>query len=202
MTLSRRIILGAGLGLGLGGLVKPKEALARVHRLFSDPDEQFDIATRNLALIPNNFRKRRVRYDTGYPVGTIVIDTAERYLYLQQENGRSLRYGVGIGRAGFSWSGEAVIQRKAKWPDWYPPAAMRRREPHLPAHMAGGIRNPLGARALYLYQNGRDTLYRIHGTAESYSIGQAVSSGCVRVINEEIVDLYEIVPIGTRVIVI
>ncbi len=202
MKLSRRTILGAGLGLGLGGLLPPKEALAFRHRLFRDPEEEFDIATRNLAMIPPDFRKRRVRYDTGYPVGTIVIDTTEFYLYLQQENGRSLRYGVGLGRQGFAWSGEATIQRKAKWPDWYPPAAMRRREPHLPAHMVGGINNPLGARALYLFQNGRDTLYRIHGTAESYSIGQAVSSGCVRVVNEEIVDLYEIVPVGTRVIVI
>ncbi len=202
MTLSRRTILGAGLGLGLGGLLQPTDAFAFRHRLYRDPDEEFEIATRNLAMIPPNFRKRRIRHDTGYPVGTIVIDTAERYLYFQLEDGRAFRYGVGIGRAGFSWTGEATIQRKAKWPDWWPPAAMRRREPHLPRQMAGGIDNPLGARALYLYQNGRDTLYRIHGTAESYSIGQAVSSGCVRVINEEVVDLYEIVPIGTRVIVI
>lgn len=206
MTLSRRTVLGAGLSTGLTPLI-PGQAMAglfsrRSTRLYSDPNEEHTIDTRGLAMIPQEFRKRDVRHDTGYPVGTIVIDTANRFLYYQQEDGRSLRYGVGIGRAGFSWNGEATIRRKARWPDWYPPAAMRQRQPYLPRHVVGGLQNPLGARALYLYQGGRDTLYRIHGTLEPESIGRAMSSGCVRMINEEVVDLYEMVPIGTKVVVI
>ena len=206
MTISRRTIVGAGLGAGLGALV-PGQAMAglfsrRSTRLYSDPNEEHTVNTRGLALIPPEFRKRDIRHDTGYPPGTIVIDTANRFLYYQQEDGRSLRYGVGIGRQGFSWSGEATIRRKARWPDWYPPEAMRQRQPYLPRHVAGGLENPLGARALYLYQGGRDTLYRIHGTLEPESIGKAMSSGCVRMINEAVVDLYEMVPIGTKVVVI
>ncbi|WP_442358310.1 L,D-transpeptidase [Labrys wisconsinensis] len=144
------------------------------------------------------FRKQTVPYDGPQAPGTIVIDTAQRYLFLVQEGGTALRYGVGVGRAGFEWNGTSAISRKAEWPDWRPPAEMRKRRPDLPAFMAGGPRNPLGARAMYL----GDTLYRIHGSNEPQSIGQAVSSGCIRMRNEDVIDLYERVGIGTTVVVL
>ncbi len=138
--------------------------------------------------------------------GTIVIITAERALYHILPGGKAVRYGVGVGRAGFQWSGVAYVGRKAIWPDWRPPKEMIRRElaqygRRLPDVMEGGIRNPLGARAMYLYRNGRDTMYRIHGTNAPQTIGGAVSSGCIRMLNEEIIELFDKVPIGTKVIV-
>ncbi len=139
-----------------------------------------------------------VDYDGGHAAGTIVINTAERHLYLVQDDGKAMRYGVGVGREGFSWRGTQTISRKAEWPDWRPPAEMRKRQPYLPAFMPGGPQNPLGARALYL----GDTLYRIHGSNEPWTIGQAVSSGCIRMRNEDVIDLYGRVGIGTRVEVI
>ncbi|VAW17720.1 hypothetical protein MNBD_ALPHA09-1961 [hydrothermal vent metagenome] len=146
--------------------------------------------------------RQTVAYQTDYKPGTIVIDTKARFLYLVQEGGQALRYGVGVGRPGFEWNGTVTIQRKAKWPTWTPPAAMRKREPWLPVRMEGGPDNPLGARAMYLYRNGKDTIYRIHGTNMASTIGKAVSSGCIRLLNEEIADLYERVPNGTKVVVI
>jgi lipoprotein-anchoring transpeptidase ErfK/SrfK len=137
--------------------------------------------------------------------GTIVVDPANRYLYLVQANGRSMRYGIGVGRQGFSWSGEAVIKNKQKWPMWFPPVEMQARDPEAakyPNGMEAGLQNPLGARALYLFQGNRDTLYRLHGTNDPSSIGKAVSSGCVRLMNQDIIDLYERVPTGTRVVVL
>ena len=138
--------------------------------------------------------------------GTIVIVTAERALYHILPGGKAVRYGVGVGRAGFQWSGVATVGRKAVWPDWRPPKEMIQRElvqygRRLPDVMKGGIDNPLGARALYLYQNGRDTMYRIHGTNAPQTIGRAVSSGCIRMLNEEIIELFDKVPVGTKVIV-
>ena len=138
--------------------------------------------------------------------GTIVIVTRERALYHILPGGRAMRYGVGVGRAGFQWSGVAYVGRKAIWPDWRPPREMIRRElvqygRRLPDMMPGGIDNPLGARALYLYKNGRDTMYRIHGTNAPQTIGKAVSSGCIRMLNEEIIELFDRVPVGTKVIV-
>lgn len=146
--------------------------------------------------------KRVVDYETTHAKGTIVINTKERMLYFVMGDGKAIRYGVGVGRQGFSWNGSAKIARKAKWPAWRPPAEMRKREPHLPVFMEGGPNNPLGARALYLYQGGRDTLYRIHGTSQPHTIGLAVSSGCIRMLNEEVSDLYQRVKIGARVVVI
>ena len=130
--------------------------------------------------------------------GTIIIDTEAKFLYLVMENGQARRYGVGVGRPGFEWAGTHTVTRKAEWPDWTPPDAMRERVPGLPTHMAGGINNPLGARALYL----GSTIYRIHGSNEPWTIGQAVSSGCIRMRNQDVIDLYERVPVGTKVIVI
>ena len=146
--------------------------------------------------------KKVVDYATKYASGTIIINTKERALYFVMGGGKAMKYGVGVGRRGFSWSGAANIAHKAKWPAWRPPAAMRKREPHLPTYMEGGPNNPLGARALYLFQGGRDTLYRIHGTSQPHTIGMAVSSGCIRMLNEEVIDLYERVRIGARVVVI
>jgi lipoprotein-anchoring transpeptidase ErfK/SrfK len=130
--------------------------------------------------------------------GTIVIDTPTKFLYLVQPGGKALRYGIGVGRPGFTWSGMKTISQKREWPDWTPPAEMIRRRPDLPRHMAGGPENPLGARALYL----GSSLYRIHGTNEPHTIGQSVSSGCIRMMNEDVVDLYERTRVGTRVEVI
>ncbi|WP_372426630.1 L,D-transpeptidase, partial [Salinarimonas chemoclinalis] len=143
------------------------------------------------------YRRQTVSYDGPHAPGTVVVDTRRKFLYLVQPGGTALRYGVGVGREGFSWRGTERITRKAEWPDWRPPAAMRRRQPELPAFMPGGPSNPLGARALYL----GGTLYRIHGTNEPGSIGRAMSSGCIRMMNDDVIDLYQRVRVGTRVVV-
>ena len=142
-------------------------------------------------------KKEVVDYATRYKPGTIVIETDERRLYLVLEDGKALRYGVGVGRDGFTWSGTHRITRKAEWPGWTPPAQMRKRVPDLPAYMPGGPDNPLGARALYI----GSTLYRVHGTSEPWSIGQAVSSGCIRLTNEDVADLYDRVNVGATIVV-
>jgi lipoprotein-anchoring transpeptidase ErfK/SrfK len=139
---------------------------------------------------------------TGARVGTITIDSKNRYLYLSMDGGKAMRYGVGVGREGFAWSGKAHIGRRAEWPAWTPPAAMRLRRPELPRVMEGGLANPLGARAIYLYSANGDTMFRIHGTNEPDTIGRAVSSGCIRLLNDDIVDLYSRVKVGTPVVVL
>jgi lipoprotein-anchoring transpeptidase ErfK/SrfK len=141
--------------------------------------------------------RQTVMYPTNYAPGTIVISTAERRLYLVLPNGEALRYGIGVGRDGFRWGGVHRISAKKEWPDWTPPSQMLARRPDLPRHMRGGIDNPLGARALYL----GSTLYRIHGSNEPETIGQAVSSGCFRMTNEDVTDLYRRVAVGTTVVV-
>jgi lipoprotein-anchoring transpeptidase ErfK/SrfK len=143
------------------------------------------------------FMRQEVDYTGPGRPGEIVIDTSRRFLYLIEKGGKALRYGVGVGREGFGWSGVERISRKAEWPDWTPPVEMLKRRPDLPTHMAGGIGNPLGARALYL----GGSLYRIHGTNEPYTIGQSVSSGCIRMMNEDVIDLYNRVGVGTKVTV-
>jgi lipoprotein-anchoring transpeptidase ErfK/SrfK len=143
------------------------------------------------------FRKQMVYYRSSEAPGTIIVATAERHLYLVQGNGRALRYGIGVGREGFQWQGLLNISRKAEWPDWTPPPEMIVRQPYLPRFMAGGPGNPLGARAMYL----GSTVYRIHGTNRPDTIGTAVSSGCFRLVNADVADLYERVPVGTKVIV-
>ncbi len=144
------------------------------------------------------FAKQVVSYSGKERPGTIIVDTPQRFLFLVQENGTALRYGIGVGRPGFTWAGVKTVTRKAEWPDWVPPKEMLARRPDLPHYMAGGPDNPLGARALYL----GSSLYRIHGSNEPWTIGQAVSSGCIRMRNEDVTDLYERVRVGTRVIVI
>jgi lipoprotein-anchoring transpeptidase ErfK/SrfK len=151
--------------------------------------------------------KQIVSYPTNEAPGTIIVNTGERRLYYVLGDGQAIQYGVGVGRQGFQWSGVAKVGAKREWPAWHPPQEMIQRElaqygRQLPARMEGGPGNPLGARALYLYENGRDTLYRIHGTNEPRSIGLATSSGCIRMLNEEVIDLYNRVSMGAKVIVI
>jgi lipoprotein-anchoring transpeptidase ErfK/SrfK len=148
--------------------------------------------------LPARFRRQIVDYRTSEPAGTIIIDTPNTYLYLVLGNGRAMRYGIGVGRDGFTWSGVQTVSRRAEWPDWHPPAEMIARQPYLPRYMAGGPGNPMGARALYL----GNTIYRIHGTNAPHTIGQRVSSGCIRLTNEDVTDLYSRVNVGTRVVVL
>ena len=145
----------------------------------------------------SSIKREVVAYQGKHKPGTIVVETSERRLYLVLEDGKAMKYGIGVGRDGFRWSGTHRISRKAEWPGWTPPAAMRKRVPDLPAYMPGGPNNPLGARALYI----GSTLYRIHGTSEPWTIGQAVSSGCIRLTNEDVTDLYERVRVGALVVV-
>jgi lipoprotein-anchoring transpeptidase ErfK/SrfK len=147
------------------------------------------------------FERYKIDNPTGEKPGTIVVDTKNKFLYWIEPNGKAIRYGVTVGDEAFGWTGEAKIQRKAEWPDWTPPAEMVKRWPHV-KFTKGGPENPLGARALYLYDNGRDTLYRIHGTNEPEKIGRAASSGCIRMRNIDAIDLYSRVPMGTRVVVL
>ncbi len=147
--------------------------------------------------LPAVYQRQVVFFRSNEAPGTIIIHTAERFLYVVQDNTRAIRYGIGVGRDGFQWSGMLKVTRKAEWPDWTPPTEMIQRQPYLPRFMAGGPGNPLGARALYL----GDTVYRIHGTNQPQTIGQSISSGCFRLANREIMDLYERIPVGTKVIV-
>jgi lipoprotein-anchoring transpeptidase ErfK/SrfK len=159
------------------------------------PDEQPETGE---VTLPPQFLRTQVDYNTKEPAGTIIVDTPNTYLYLVLGNGTALRYGIGVGREGFTWSGTEHISRMAEWPDWSPPAQMIERQPYLPRFMAGGETNPLGARALYL----GNTLYRIHGTNQPSTIGTFVSSGCIRLTNEDITDLYGRIQVGTRVVVL
>lgn len=168
------------------------------------PEEQFPIPAVNLRKIDPVYYRQYVDYPTSEPTGTIIVDTPNRFLYLTMEGGKAMRYGVGIGRDGFSWGGRARIAYKRAWPKWTPPSEMIDRQPELEEYRNGmppGIDNPLGARALYIFEGNRDTLYRLHGTSEDWSIGKAVSSGCVRLLHQDIIDLYNRVPNGTPIIV-
>ena len=158
--------------------------------------------------LDKRFLRQIVKDPTGEMPGTLVVNTQEKFLYLVRPGGEAIRYGVGLGRAGFSWSGRAIIQWKRHWPKWTPPEEMIGRQPELVKYsaanggMAPGLNNPLGARALYIFQDGVDTLYRVHGSPEWWSIGKAVSSGCVRLMNQDIIDLYDRVPNKTPIVVI
>jgi lipoprotein-anchoring transpeptidase ErfK/SrfK len=183
----------AGCGAMIG---TPNFAIGGFATSFAEPGLAGDAAVDPL------YRRQIVKAPKGYAPGTIVIDTADRFLYLIRDDGTAIRYGVGVGRDGFRWHGVAHIGRKEEWPGWTPPPQMLKRQPDLPRHMAGGPDNPLGARAMYLYQNGRDTLFRIHGSNEPWTIGHAVSSGCIRMVNQDVIDLYSRVKDGTKVVVL
>lgn len=217
LTLSRRgLMAGAAslLALGLAGCatsgnrriadaepVVPPEVRQNYAAL---PYERFPIAAARVELIEPQFWRQVVADPTGERPGTIVVDTANRFLYLVREDGMAMRYGVGIGRDGFTWSGRGVVQYKREWPTWTPPSEMIARQPELEPYrngMAPGIDNPLGARALYIFKDGRDTIYRVHGATDERTIGKAISSGCVRLLNQDVIDLYERVPSGTPIVV-
>jgi len=164
------------------------------------PQSPADVVTDGTdeATLPDRFRRQIVDYRGNEAAGTIVIDTPNTYLYFVLGNGRALRYGIGVGREGFAWSGTQTITRKAEWPDWTPPEEMVQRQPYLPRFVAGGPGNPLGARAMYL----GGTMYRIHGTNQPQTIGGRVSSGCIRMVNDDVIDLYSRANVGTKVIVL
>lgn len=223
--LTRRSFVIGSATLGLAGCVStaPPEAVATVAtapspypsdfaRMYGRIDtEPFPIAAVEPSDVNPAFLRQVVSYQTTEHPGTIVIDPGAHYLYSVREGGSAMRYGVGVGREGFAWSGEAVVGSKQAWPDWYPPKEMLARQPEIVPRldnlqgglgMRGGINNPLGARAMYLYQGKKDTQYRIHGTFEPWTIGQSVSSGCIRMINQDAIDLYNTTPIGARVVVL
>ncbi|MCS0505198.1 L,D-transpeptidase [Ancylobacter mangrovi] len=184
----------------------PRVAPAHAVRYGAVTDGDFSIPAVDPEQLKPRYVRQLVRNPTDQPPGTLVVDPHNRFLYLVRENGMALRYGVGVGRAGLEFSGSADVGYKRSWPSWRPTDAMIAREPekYRPWRngMAGGTDNPLGARALYLFKNGEDTLYRIHGTNEPWSIGEAVSSGCIRMMNQDIIDLYGRVPDGAKVLVL
>jgi lipoprotein-anchoring transpeptidase ErfK/SrfK len=196
-----RFVLGFLVAAGLALAATSADAQARKPQ---DPQEEWDIEDQPGYVPPAGaeslvgpWEKQLVYFRTNEAPGTIVVHTSERHLYLVQGNNRAIRYGIGVGRDGFQWKGLVSISRKQEWPDWRPPPEMIQRQPYLPRFMAGGPGNPMGARALYLGA----TVYRIHGTNQPQTIGTNVSSGCFRLVNPDVIDLYERVPLGTKVVV-
>jgi lipoprotein-anchoring transpeptidase ErfK/SrfK len=160
-------------------------------------DEPGRVSTSEAVISSGPYRRQLVFFRTNQKPGTLIVHTSQRFLYLVLGNNRALRYGIGVGREGFQWSGLVKITRKAEWPDWTPPPEMIQRQPYLPRFMAGGPGNPMGARAMYL----GSTVYRIHGTNQPETIGHAISSGCFRLANGDVIDLYSRVPVGSRVVI-
>jgi lipoprotein-anchoring transpeptidase ErfK/SrfK len=189
---------GAGIPVDLGPYVSMYGPM---------PQEQFPLPGIPIERVDPVFYRQLVADPTGERPGTIVVDTNNHFLYLVREGGEAMRYGVGLGREGFAWQGRAVVQYKRAWPRWTPPDEMVARQPELAPYsianggMDPGLQNPLGARALYIFQNGQDTLYRIHGSPEWWTIGKSVSSGCVRMMNQDVIDLHDRVPNGTPILV-
>lgn len=186
LTIAMCMVLASGL-----------TAQANAAVWYNTDTNQFEDRAATAARGGSPIKKQIVDYDTKLKPGTIVIETGERRLYLVLDGGKAMKYGIGVGREGFTWSGTNRITRKAEWPGWTPPPQMRKRVPDLPAFMPGGPDNPLGARALYI----GSTLYRVHGTSEPWTIGQAVSSGCIRMTNDDVTDLYERVAVGAQIVV-
>ncbi|MDJ0514670.1 MAG: L,D-transpeptidase [Methyloceanibacter sp.] len=203
MTLSRRTFTAGALATGLVAASTPVRAQASRYFAGRTEDNGFVYRNTNFKSIDETWHRQVVKYYSDEPIGTVVVDTRHHFLYMIYENQTALRYGVGVGREGFQWFGRARIDRRALWPRWVPPPEMRQRQPELPALVEGGAAdNPLGPRALYLYRDGVDTGYRLHGTLEPWSIGRNVSSGCIRMFPEDIIDLYQRAPNGTAVLVL
>lgn len=179
-------------------LLAPDAAEAKRQKELTIQDQPGYVPTPEEEMLPAQYRPQPVYFRTNEAAGTIVIHTDERFLYLVQDGGRAIRYGIGVGRDGFQWQGLQKVSRKQEWPDWRPPAEMIERQPYLPRFMAGGPGNPMGARALYL----GETVYRIHGTNQPRTIGYAVSSGCFRLVNRDVIDLFNRVPVGTKVVIL
>ncbi len=181
----------------------PDPLLVRTYAALSD--EPYEVDAVDISEIDPKYLRQVVDFPTSEPVGTVVVDPHQRFLYLVGEHGKALRYGVGVGKAGLEFAGTATVEYKKKWPHWTPTGDMIKRDPerYRPWQngMDGGAHNPLGARALYLFKGGKDTLYRIHGTTEPWSIGEAVSSGCIRMLNQDVIDLASRVPEGSKVVV-
>ena len=210
MSKAFRLALALSAGL-LGGMTLSAHAEDRYYDHATNSWKSADQApSRRLSPTmkkpARQFLRTSVSIDTREAPGTIIVDSERKFLYYVNAPGRATRYGVGVGREGFGWSGNMKVGRKAEWPGWTPPKEMIVREAAnghiIPPYMEGGPNNPLGARALYLYRNGQDSIFRIHGTNQPWTIGQNMSSGCIRMMNEDVTDLYERVPVGTRVIVI
>ena len=192
------LAFAAALGTGvLGFAAEAQYSALRDYEITMDVGDEPGKVADDSYQLDEKYARRVVFYRTNEPVGTVIVETRERALYLVLPENRAMRYGIGVGRDGFRWKGLLKVSRKAEWPDWRPPAEMIERQPYLPRFMAGGAGNPLGARALYL----GESVYRIHGTNQPQTIGQAVSSGCFRLVNNDVIDLYERVPVGTRVVV-
>lgn len=200
MTISRRGLL-LGLPLFLAGCSTSADYAA----YGPVPGEPFPVKRVALEKFKPELRRQEVAYETSQPAGTIVVDTPARRLYYVLGNGRAIRYGVGVGRSGYALAGLAYIGRKAEWPGWTPTGSMIARDPRnlrYAGGVPGGLSSPLGARALYLYRGGNDTMFRIHGTTQPQSIGQAMSSGCIRMMNHDVIDLYNRAKVGGRVVVL
>jgi len=193
----------ATFGLAAPAILSSRSADA-ASRYFSGTviDDGFEFEATNFSVIHPRWRRQMVQYYSDEPQGTVVVDTRYHHLYWIWENDTALRYGVGVGREGFQWFGRANIARKARWPRWVPPAEMKVRQPELPDSWDGGPGNPLGPRALYLHNQTGDTGYRLHGTTQPWTIGTDVSSGCIRMFNEDVIDLYRRCPKGTAVLVL
>ncbi len=188
-----RLLYSTALVLLASLTMPPSHAVAQA----GDADQPGMIPNPADEQLDPRLQRQMVFFRSNEPPGTIIVHTSERFLYVVQPGGRALRYGIGVGRQGFQWQGLLKISRKEEWPDWTPPEEMIERQPYLPRWMAGGPGNPLGARALYL----GNTVYRIHGTNQPQTIGSAVSSGCFRLVNPDVVDLYDRIPMGTKVVV-
>lgn len=203
----KSLLIAAGLALstalagcstdGTGGMASFADYSAR-------SDAGYSVPAIPVSKIPSKYRRQQVRYETAEKPGTIIVDTNEKYLYLVQPGGKAMRYGIGVGKEGFEWKGTTRIAMKREWPVWTPPPAMIKRRPDLAkwsGGMPGGPQNALGARAMYLYNKGGDSGYRLHGTPEWWSIGKAMSSGCIRLMNQDVMDLYSRAEVGAKVIV-
>jgi lipoprotein-anchoring transpeptidase ErfK/SrfK len=216
MTITRRLFLFGGAGLALSACaedrtegivpepVSPGFSSVSYANYGALTDEPYPIPAADLNKLKPKYRRRIVDFPTAETPGTIIVDTPNRFLYLVLGGGKAMRYGVGIGRDGFTWGGRGRIQYKRAWPRWTPPSEMIARQPELEKYRAGmepALDNPLGARALYIFKDGQDTFYRLHGTQDAASIGRAVSSGCVRLINQDIIDLYDRARTGATIIV-